>query len=109
MAALVVPQTQYARSGDTNIAYQVAGDGPIDITIVPGSGINVPLMLNAVSGICVPPDGKVKLDAPAVFHVVPGTPLWVPLDCSHPGSPLPAAAARFVKSVEAVNKLVLPR
>jgi pimeloyl-ACP methyl ester carboxylesterase len=37
MANFVMPRTQYARSGDTNIAYQVAGDGPIDITIVPGS------------------------------------------------------------------------
>jgi class 3 adenylate cyclase/predicted esterase len=37
MADFVMPQTQYARSGDMNIAYQVVGDGPIDITIVPGS------------------------------------------------------------------------
>lgn len=36
MADFVMPQTQYARSGDINIAYQVAGDGPIDILIVPG-------------------------------------------------------------------------
>ncbi|NKB50643.1 MAG: alpha/beta fold hydrolase [Rhizobiaceae bacterium] len=28
--------TQYARSGDTHIAYQVTGDGPIDIVFVPG-------------------------------------------------------------------------
>ncbi len=28
--------TQYARSGDTHIAYQVIGDGPIDIVFVPG-------------------------------------------------------------------------
>ncbi|WP_076860675.1 adenylate/guanylate cyclase domain-containing protein [Bradyrhizobium mercantei] len=37
MNDFVMPQTQYARSGDINIAYQVVGDGPIDLTIVPGS------------------------------------------------------------------------
>jgi class 3 adenylate cyclase/pimeloyl-ACP methyl ester carboxylesterase len=37
MTDFVVPQTQYARSGDINIAYAVAGEGPIDLTIVPGS------------------------------------------------------------------------
>jgi hypothetical protein len=31
------PETQYARSGDAYIAYQVAGDGPFDL--VGGSGI----------------------------------------------------------------------
>jgi class 3 adenylate cyclase len=31
-----VPQTRYARSGDLSIAYQVVGDGPIDLVVVPG-------------------------------------------------------------------------
>jgi pimeloyl-ACP methyl ester carboxylesterase len=31
-----VPQTRYAKSGDINIAYQVIGDGPIDLVWVPG-------------------------------------------------------------------------
>ena len=30
------PKTQYARNGDVNIAYQVVGEGPIDLAIVPG-------------------------------------------------------------------------
>jgi class 3 adenylate cyclase len=30
------PKTQYARNGDVNIAYQVVGDGPIDLAVVPG-------------------------------------------------------------------------
>jgi pimeloyl-ACP methyl ester carboxylesterase/class 3 adenylate cyclase len=30
------PKTQYARNGDVNIAYQVVGDGPTDLAIVPG-------------------------------------------------------------------------
>jgi len=32
----MVPQTQYARSGNVHIAYQVVGDGPIDLVYVPG-------------------------------------------------------------------------
>ncbi len=31
-----VPETQYVRNGDINIAYQVVGDGPIDIVFVMG-------------------------------------------------------------------------
>jgi len=31
-----VPKTAYARSGDVNIAYQVLGDGPIDLVFVMG-------------------------------------------------------------------------
>ena len=30
------PETRYAKSGDVNIAYQVVGDGPIDLVYVPG-------------------------------------------------------------------------
>ena len=30
------PKTQYARNGEVNIAYQVIGDGPIDLVLVPG-------------------------------------------------------------------------
>jgi pimeloyl-ACP methyl ester carboxylesterase len=30
------PETRYAASGDVNIAYQVLGDGPIDLVFVPG-------------------------------------------------------------------------
>jgi pimeloyl-ACP methyl ester carboxylesterase/DNA-binding winged helix-turn-helix (wHTH) protein len=34
--AFEVPRTQYARSGDVNIAYQVLGHGPIDLVFVMG-------------------------------------------------------------------------
>lgn len=30
------PKTEYARNGEVNIAYQVLGDGPIDLAVVPG-------------------------------------------------------------------------
>src|ERR1700722_8378530 len=36
MSDFVLPETRYALSGDVNIAYQVMGDGPIDIVLVPG-------------------------------------------------------------------------
>lgn len=32
----LIPETHYARSGDINIAYQVLGEGPIDLVYVPG-------------------------------------------------------------------------
>jgi class 3 adenylate cyclase len=38
------PETGYAKSGDLNIAYQVVGDGPIDLIYVPGWIWNVELM-----------------------------------------------------------------
>lgn len=31
------PETHYAQSGDVNIAYQVVGNGPLDLVIVPGA------------------------------------------------------------------------
>ncbi|HEX5584855.1 adenylate/guanylate cyclase domain-containing protein [Gaiella sp.] len=36
-----VPQTRYARSGDVSIAYQVVGEGPFDVVLVPGFVSNV--------------------------------------------------------------------
>jgi hypothetical protein len=32
----VRPETRYAKSGDISVAYQVVGDGPIDLVLVPG-------------------------------------------------------------------------
>ena len=32
----MVPETRYAKSGDVHIAYQVVGEGPIDLVFVPG-------------------------------------------------------------------------
>ncbi len=36
MSELALPPTQYATSGDVSIAYQVWGDGPIDLVMTPG-------------------------------------------------------------------------
>jgi len=35
------PETRYAKSGDVSIAYQVVGDGPLDLVFVPGFVSNV--------------------------------------------------------------------
>ena len=35
------PETRYARSGDVAIAYQVFGDGPVDLVFAPGFVSNV--------------------------------------------------------------------
>ena len=36
MNDFVLPETRYAQSGEVSIAYQVIGDGPIDMIVVPG-------------------------------------------------------------------------
>ena len=38
------PTTRYTRSGDVNIAYQVVGDGPVDLVYVPGFVSNIEVM-----------------------------------------------------------------
>jgi len=38
-----MPVTQYAKSGDLSIAYQVIGDGPLDLVLVPGWVSNIEL------------------------------------------------------------------
>ena len=35
------PQTQYTKAGDVSIAYQVIGDGPLDLVLVPGFATHV--------------------------------------------------------------------
>jgi pimeloyl-ACP methyl ester carboxylesterase len=37
------PETRYARSGDVRIAYQVTGEGPLDLVFVPGFVSNIDL------------------------------------------------------------------
>src|SRR5438046_9294452 len=37
----VVSEVRYARSGDVNIAYRVAGGGPFDVVFVPGTTSHV--------------------------------------------------------------------
>src|SRR5207248_72239 len=36
VSSMPAPQTRYAKSGDVNVAYQVVGDGPIDLLFAPG-------------------------------------------------------------------------
>src|SRR5262249_50311335 len=42
-----MPETRYARSGDVSIAYQVVGDGPFDVVIVPSAVSHVELQWEA--------------------------------------------------------------
>ena len=41
MAVVPVPRTRYAKCGDIDIAYQVFGDGPTDLLVLPGPSIPV--------------------------------------------------------------------
>ena len=41
--ARVEAQTRYAKTGDFNIAYQVVGDGPIDLVLSPGAATHLEL------------------------------------------------------------------
>jgi pimeloyl-ACP methyl ester carboxylesterase len=43
-APTAVPQTRYARSGDVHIAYQVFGEGDLDIVLVPGYVTHIELV-----------------------------------------------------------------
>ena len=38
------PEIRYAKSGDVHIAYQVFGDGPVDLVMVPGFFTHVELI-----------------------------------------------------------------
>ena len=47
--AMSVPTTRYARSGDVHIAYQITGDGPIDVLLIPDGVIPIEAMLDEPS------------------------------------------------------------
>ena len=38
------PETRYARSEDGDVAYQIVGDGPLDLVLIPGWTSNVEVM-----------------------------------------------------------------
>ena len=41
MAVAQAPRTRYAECGDVDIAYQVLGDGPTDLLVLPGPSIPI--------------------------------------------------------------------
>jgi pimeloyl-ACP methyl ester carboxylesterase/class 3 adenylate cyclase len=43
---VAVPETRYVKSGDVHIAYQVIGDGPLDLVFVPGFVSNIEALWN---------------------------------------------------------------
>ena len=38
---ITAPETHYVKSGDVSIAYQVVGDGAVDLVLVPGWVSNI--------------------------------------------------------------------
>jgi hypothetical protein len=60
---VALPVTQYAKSGDVNIAYQVVGDGPFDVVLSPPSVTHVELAWewDRYAGCC----GASPISAPA--------------------------------------------
>ena len=38
---MVTPEIRYAKSGDVHIAYQVFGQGPVDLVVIPGFISNI--------------------------------------------------------------------
>src|SRR4051794_33909456 len=41
--SMSAPRTRYAKSGDTSIAYQTVGDGPVDLVLVLGFATHLEL------------------------------------------------------------------
>ena len=39
-----IPEPRYANNGDVHIAYQVVGDGPVDLVYTPGIWSNLDVM-----------------------------------------------------------------
>jgi class 3 adenylate cyclase len=44
------PEIRYARNGDVNLAYQVSGDGPLDLVVVPGFVSHLEILWDEPSG-----------------------------------------------------------
>jgi len=38
------PETRHARSKDGHVAYQVIGDGPLDVVFIPSRSTNIDVM-----------------------------------------------------------------
>jgi hypothetical protein len=55
----VIPGIKYATSGDLEIAYQVVGDGPVDVALAFDWAGNIELMWEnpRPTGSCYPPKG----------------------------------------------------
>lgn len=58
------PNTRYTISGKINIAYQVMGEGPVDLVYIPGWASNIDLMRDC------PPLAKFLLELSKVARVI---------------------------------------
>ena len=52
MSDFTLPATRYVLNDDVSIAYQVMGDGPIDIILLPGSISHVEASLMSRTYLC---------------------------------------------------------
>jgi hypothetical protein len=50
----IVPETRYAQSGDVSIAYEVVGDGPLDLGVRPRLGLERRALLGRPEGGEIP-------------------------------------------------------
>ena len=57
MSDFELPNTRYALSGDVNVAFQVMGDGPIDIIMVPGVVSHIEFLHEFPEQVPVPETG----------------------------------------------------
>jgi hypothetical protein len=71
-AAMGQPVTRYARAGDLNIAYQVVGDGPVDLVLAYGLASNIGVFWEEPSfaaflprhPVCLRHRGRVRAEGP---------------------------------------------
>ena len=78
----MLSETRYARSGDVNIAYRVAGDGPFDVVFVPGTTSHVEFVTD-VPGIWALLDQLASFSR-LIFFDKRGTGLSDPVDAGTP-------------------------
>ena len=77
LAPLAPPETKYARSGDVHIAYQVFGEGDLDLVLVPGFVTHVELIWEPEPSRSLPRGARVvrsrdQLRPPRLRAVGPG-------------------------------------
>src|SRR6266849_6447957 len=86
----MLPETRYAKSGDVHIAYQVIGNGPIDLVFVPGfiTGLSdrvpaIPTLEERMDDVRAVMDA-VGFERAALFGVSEGGPMSILFAATYP-------------------------
>jgi len=86
----MLPETRYAKSGDVHIAYQVIGNGPIDLVFVPGfiTGLSdrvpaIPTLEERMDDVRAVMDA-VASERAALFGVSEGGPMSILFAATYP-------------------------